>query len=100
MAMTDYIRPLEMNGLTGRMLHMPAPKNKKRDILLIYGHHSCLERMYGVAEDLNQYGAVTMPDLPGFGGMDSFYKIGMEPTLDNLADYLAAFIKLRYKGKK
>lgn len=41
-----------------------------------------------------------MPDLPGFGGMDSFYKIGKKPTIDNLADYLAAFIKLRYKRKK
>lgn len=56
--------------------------------------------MYGIAEDMNQYGSVTMPDLPGFGGMDSFYKIGMKPTIDNLADYLAAVIKLRYKGKK
>lgn len=99
MAMTDYIRPLEMNGLTGRMLYMPAPKNKKRNILLIYGHHSSIERMYGVAEDLNQYGSVTMPDLPGFGGMDSFYKIGMKPTIDSMADYLAAFIKLRYKNQ-
>lgn len=100
MVMIDHIRPLEINGLNGRMLYMPAPKNKKRHILLIYGHHSSLERMYGIAEDLNQYGDVTMPDLPGFGGMDSFYKIGMKPTLDNLADYLAAFIKLRYKDKK
>jgi pimeloyl-ACP methyl ester carboxylesterase len=49
---------------------------------------------------LNRYAAVTMPDLPGFGGMDSFYKIGKKPTIDNLADYLAAFIKLRYKRKK
>ena len=98
--MSDYIQPLTMNGLHGRMLYMPAPKNKKRDILLIYGHHSALERMYGIAEDLNQYGSVTMPDLPGFGGMDSFYKVGMEPTLDAFADYLAAYIKLRYKNKK
>jgi len=56
--------------------------------------------MFGIAEDLNQYGPVTMPDLPGFGGMDSFYKIGMKPSLDNLADYLAAFIELRYKRSK
>ena len=98
--MTDFIKPLEMNGLRGRMLYMPAPKNKKRKILLIYGHHASIERMFGIAEDLNQYGEVTMPDLPGFGGMDSFYTIGMKPTLDNLADYLAAFIKLRYKKEK
>jgi pimeloyl-ACP methyl ester carboxylesterase len=38
--------------------------------------------------------------LPGFGGMDSFYSIGRKPTIDNMADYLAAFIKLRYKRKK
>lgn len=82
------------------MLRMQAPKNKKREILLVYGHHASLERMYGIAEGLNEFGAVTMPDLPGFGGMESFYKIGMKPTIDNLADYLAAFVKLKYRGKK
>ncbi len=96
----DFIEPLYMNGLQGRMMHVPAPKNKKHEILFVYGHHSSLERWWGVIEDLNQYGAVTMPDLPGFGGMESFYKIGRVPTIDNMADYLASFIKLRYKRKK
>lgn len=82
------------------MLHMPAPKGKNRQILLLYGHHSSLERWFGIAQVLNRYGAVTMPDFPGFGGMDSFYKIGEKATLDNLADYLAAFIKLRYKRRR
>lgn len=96
----DYIIPLNMNGLRGRMLRMPPPAGKKREILFVYGHHSSLERWWGVMQDLNQYGGVTMPDLPGFGGMDSFYKIGQKPTIDAMADYLAAFIKLRYKRKK
>lgn len=89
-----------MNGLRGRMLRRPMPKGKKREILLVYGHHASIERLYGLAELLNDFGAVTMPDLPGFGGMDSFYKIGEKPTLDNLADYLAAFVKLRYKNRR
>lgn len=96
----EYIHPLNMNGLKGRMLRLPPPKGKKREILFIYGHHSSLERWWGVVQDMNQYGGVTMPDLPGFGGMDSFYKVGRKPTIDNLADYLASFIKLRYKGKR
>lgn len=96
----DYIVPLNMNGMQGRMLHVPAPRNKKREIMFVYGHHSSLERWWGLMEHLNRYGAVTMPDLPGFGGMDSFYTIGKKPTIDNLADYLAAFIKLRYKKRK
>lgn len=96
----DYIFPLHMNGLNGRMLKMPAPKNKNRHILFIYGHHASLERQFGVMQVLNRYGSVTMPDLPGFGGMESFYKIGMKPNIDNLADYLAAFVKLRYHRKK
>ena len=100
MNVTEYIQPINMNGLEGRYLHLPAPKKKHREILLLYGHHSSIERMAGIAEDLNQYGSVIMPDFPGFGGMDSFYKIKMKPTLDNLADYLAAFIKLHYKDKK
>lgn len=96
----DYIKPLNINGMEGRMLHLPAPKNKRRDILFVYGHHSSLERWWGVMEVLNRYGSVTMPDLPGFGGMDSFYTIDQKPTIDAMADYLAAFIKLRFKRKK
>lgn len=96
----DFISPLSINRLEGRMLHLPAPPKKKREILFIYGHHSSLERWWGLVQDLNQYGAVTMPDLPGFGGMDSFYTIGKEPTLDAMADYLAALMKLKYKRKK
>jgi len=85
------------------MLRVPSKPTKQstgREILFVYGHHSSLERWWGIAQALNRYGAVTMPDLPGFGGMDSFYTIGKKPTLDNMADYLASFIKLRYKRKK
>jgi len=99
----DYIVPLNINGLEGRMLRLPAKPTKQaanREILFVYGHHSSLERWWGISQVLNRYGAVTMPDLPGFGGMDSFYKIGKKPTLDNMADYLAAFVMLRYKHKK
>ncbi len=81
------------------MLIIRNPR-RRRQILLIYGAHSSLERMYGLAEDLKKYGTVTMPDLPGFGGMDSFYKFGEKPTLDAMADYLAAFCKLRYRNRR
>jgi len=97
---SDYIVPLYINGLNGRMLRMPAPPVHKREILFIYGHHSTIERWWGLIEDLNQYGAVTVPDLPGFGGMDSLYKIGEKPTLDSMADYLAAFVKMHYKRRR
>ncbi len=90
---------MHINGMNGRMLKLPA-KKKKREILLLYGHHASLERMFGIAEVLNPYGAITMPDLPGFGGMDSFYKIKKRPTLDNYADYLATFVKLHYKKRR
>ena len=97
------IRPLNMNGLNGRMLRIPAPRGLdntlKREILLVYGHHSSLERMYGIAEALNEYGTVTTPDFPGCGGMESFYNIGMKPSLDTMADYLASFVKLQYRKK-
>jgi pimeloyl-ACP methyl ester carboxylesterase len=96
----DFIVPLRINGLEGRMLRIPPKKRTKREIMFVYGHHSSLERWFGVAENLSNYGGVTVPDLPGFGGMDPFYKIGRKPSLDNMADYLAAFIKLRYKNKK
>jgi len=94
------IKPLDMNGLAGRMAYLPAPTGKSAEILFIYGQHSSLERWWGLLKYVNHYGAVTAPDLPGFGGMESFYKIGLKPTLDNYADYLAAFIKLRYRRKQ
>ena len=96
----DYILPLYMNNLSGRMLRMAPPKGKSLEILFIYGHHASLERYFGVAELLNKYGGVTVPDLPGLGGMEPFYKIGEKPNIDNLADYLAAFVKLRFRNKK
>lgn len=82
------------------MLCMPSEKHPKREILFIYGHHAMIERWWGLIENLVNYGNVTVPDLPGFGGMDSLAKIGIKPTTDDLAEYLAAFIKLRYKHKK
>lgn len=89
-----------MNGLQGRMLVAPPSANRKREMLLVYGHHSKLERWWSLVQSLQGYGRVTMPDLPGFGGMESFYKIGKRPTIDTYADYLAAFIRLRYKRKR
>jgi pimeloyl-ACP methyl ester carboxylesterase len=96
----DYILPLNINGLQGRMLRIPASKKSQREILLVYGHHAVLERWWGLVENLAQYGNVTMPDLPGFGGMESFYKINTRPDIDAFADYLATFIKLRYRQKR
>ncbi len=97
----DYIVPLNINRLDGRMMRVPASNKKKtKEILLIYGHHAMLERWWGLVENLEQYGNVTMPDMPGFGGMDSFNKIGVYPNVDSFADYLAAFVKLRYKRKR
>lgn len=97
----DFIAPLIINGLQGRVMHLPAPsKELSKEILILYGHHSSLERWWGLAQVFNKYGAVTMPDLPGFGGMDSMYRIGRPPSLDNLADYLAVFVKMRYKRRR
>jgi len=95
----EYLHPLNLSGLNGRFLRIPRPR-KKREILLVYGHHASLERYYGLADDLSQYGTLTMPDLPGFGGMDSLYSIGVEATIDELADYLAAVVKLIYKNRQ
>ncbi len=98
--MDAFISPLFVNGLRGRVLHMPGPKHHSPEVLFVYGHHSSIERWQGVAELMAQYAAVTMPDLPGFGGMDSLYRIGKLATLDNLADYLANFIAEYYPASK
>ena len=96
----DYIMPLNMNKLEGRMMIVPGPKNKQSDILLVPDAISMLERWWSLADNLADYATVTVPDLPGIGGMDSFISIGINPNIDSYADYLAAFIKLRFKRKK
>lgn len=98
----DYILPLNVNGLHGRMLRAPAKTKKyqRREILLVYGHHAMLERWWSLVQNLERYGNVTMPDMPGFGGMEGFAKIGTKPTIDAYADYLASFVKLRYTRKR
>ncbi len=98
--LSKLVLPLNMNGMQGRMLRVLPPANRPKEILLVYGHHATLERWFGLARELNKFGGVTMPDLPGFGGMEGFYKIGERPTLNNYADYLAAFIKLRYRQRR
>jgi pimeloyl-ACP methyl ester carboxylesterase len=96
-----YIQPLNMNGMQGRMLKAPATKRTaKREMLVLYGHHALLERWWGLIENLQEFGPVTMPDLPGFGGMDSFATLKRQPTIDEYADYLAAFIKMTYKRRR
>lgn len=100
--MQDDIQTLNMNGLEGRMLRMKSSSKvfSKQEILLIYGSHASIERMYGFAKHLSKFGNVTLPDLPGCGGMQPLQKNGLEPTVDNMADYLASFVKLKYRKKK
>lgn len=81
-------------------MYVPAQTKSNREIFVIYGHHSSLERWWGLVQNFADYGAVYMPDLPGFGGMDSFYSIGKIASLDNYADYIAALIQMRCKRKK
>lgn len=96
----DYIQPLFVNGMQGRVLHVPAAKSGQREMLVLYGHHALIERWWGLVQNLTSYGTVTMPDLPGLGGMDSFYSIGRRPNLDAYADYLAAFVKMQYRNRR
>lgn len=98
----EYIKPLNLNGLNGRYLHIKSNNIRfsNKEYLVLYGHHSSLERMYSIAQNIADFGNVTVPDIPGFGGMDSFYVLGKKPTLENYADYLASFIKLKYRGKR
>lgn len=91
------ITPLEINNLHGRSGFMPSSrKNARKRIVLVYGLHSSIERMQGTVQFLSDYGDVYVFDLPGIGGMDSFYSIGREPTLDNYADYLYTALRSRH----
>lgn len=83
------------------MLRCPSTTSRsKNEILIVYGQKSSIEKWFPLANELSKYGSVTIPDLPGFGGMESFYKLGIKPTIDDYADYMAAFIKLKYRRKR
>lgn len=91
---------LRINRLRGRILNLPAPKGKRREILVIYGLHSSIESVTGLARVINKYGAVTVPELPGIGGMTSFHSIDEAVLVDNYASYLASLIEFRYHRKR
>jgi pimeloyl-ACP methyl ester carboxylesterase len=87
------VRDLEVSSLHGRILTHPIRKpTLGRTIVFVYGIHGSLERFYGIVHYLALFGTIYVPDLPGFGGMDSFYQIGQKPTLDAFGDYLATVI--------
>ncbi len=94
-----YLVSINMNGLEGRMLRYPL-NNSSNDILFVGDLRSNIEYWWGLARALHDFATVTIPDLPGIGGMDSFYHINVRPSINNYADYLATFIKMRYKHKK
>jgi len=97
----NFILPININGMDGRYLRIESSnRHNKREILFIYDMEANLEKWWGMAVALKSYANVTMVDLPGLGGMDSFYSIGLKPSLDNMADYVASFIKLQYKRKR
>jgi pimeloyl-ACP methyl ester carboxylesterase len=90
-----------MNGIKGKMLYKPSQKkDSKLNILIVTGKNVSLESLIGVAEDLSKYGSVTCPNLPGYGGMQNFFRIKEKPSIDSFADYMAAFIKLKFNRKR
>ena len=84
---SKFISPMTVQGLRGRKLVMPSFNTDKTDnqIMMLYGLHSSIERMQGIIENIADEGTVTVPDIPGFGGMQSLYSIGIKPTADALA---------------
>ena len=95
-----FVSDYSYQGLAGRVLRIPSSSKLKRNILFIYGSHSSIERNFGLAESFARYGNVANPDLPGFGGMEPLYKKGLKPTKENMADYLADFIRTEYGNQK
>lgn len=81
------------HGLMGRYAHWPAKaKNAKRTFVIVYGQHSILERIQPIAETLTSLGDVYVVDNPGFGGMDSAFRINLYPDLELYAGHLEHFI--------
>ena len=98
----DFISPMTIQGLKGRKLIMSSsdPQKKDNQILMLYVLHASIERMQCIIENIADEGTVTVPDIPGFGGMQSLYSIGITPTADALAESIYLFIKEHYGDKK
>ena len=95
-----YIMPLNVNTLRGNLFFKKHRSLSNKHILYIPDLQSNINLNYNIIQSLSNYGSVTSVDLPGIGGMESFYKIERKPTIEHYADYLASLIRLRYKNKK
>jgi pimeloyl-ACP methyl ester carboxylesterase len=99
-SVNEGIIPIRVNRLRGHMLRKKSNRAPRKEILLLYDQNMDLTTTYRFAKKLSYYGNVTVPYLPGFEGMDSFYKIKLVPSVSNYAAYLASFVALRYKNKR
>lgn len=84
---------INIGGLRGRLVKYESQTTGNNKFLIVSGHHTAHERMISFAEFLADYGDVYMVDLPGFGGMDSFRKIGKSISYDNYAEFLYTILK-------
>lgn len=86
------ISTISIGGHDTRKLFLKS--DKKNNYLIVYGHHSNIERIYSLALFLNRYGSVTAVDLPGHAGIPAKWK---NPKFGNYADYLKECINHLYK---
>lgn len=96
----QYTTSINLAGLVGQIMYIPAGGHKNHNILIVYGHFGTLSNYLGLAKDLAKYGNVTVPELPGFNNHQSLYKIHDKPTIDELAEYLATVVNYRFRKRK
>ncbi len=88
------LRPYEFLGLKGRYGHWAANNtDAKRTFVLILGQHATIERGRPIVEALQEFGDVYIADNPGFGGMESSYKVGRYPDLTFFGEHVRHFIE-------
>jgi len=96
----DYINNIDINGMSGRHIRLTPKHPASSQIIIFGGFLSSAEKHFGLLEYLRDYGTVNYLDLPGYGGMDSFYSIDQDSTVDNYGDYIYSVLKtLRLKGR-
>lgn len=96
----DFTEPYYINGLAGRCLIANSRTTKQKQILFVHDLLDSLENSWNLINDLRSFGTVSSVDLPGLNDMKSFKSIGYAIDFDNYADYLATFVKLRFKRGK
>ena len=89
----DKVTTFRYGKLKGKIAYYKGTAKNKQRIVLLGGVHSSHERTDPFSSYLKRYGDVYAIDVPGFGEMGSFTKIGKDISYDSYGEFLYTVLK-------